>query len=316
MKFGASSWPFQWNPPYDAAIRRIASVGFRATELVAWNLDVINDYYSLETIRKLRAILDGEGLLLSQFCTHPRGLSSADAAVRAANVDHWKRAVAIGHELGATFINMVSHHPFGMTDGNEVPRILARHAMQQFSLRAPEGADWQQNFKDYVDAVRQCAEATAEAGLEMTIEPHPFRYVANNASALRLLEKVDHPALGINFDPSHTFPCGEFPNVSIHQLKGHVKHCHVSDNDGTTNAHWRPGMGKIDWVAMFKALKETGYDGVVSIELENVPGVAQAAFNPRGEPARDTATDEFLAETLAGADYLKGICRDLGIAFE
>ena len=37
MKFGASSWPFQWEPPYEDAVRRIAGLGFKAMELIAWN---------------------------------------------------------------------------------------------------------------------------------------------------------------------------------------------------------------------------------------------------------------------------------------
>ena len=35
MKFGACVWPFQWEPPYEAVIRRIAGIGFRAVELIA-----------------------------------------------------------------------------------------------------------------------------------------------------------------------------------------------------------------------------------------------------------------------------------------
>ncbi|HYY29757.1 MAG TPA: hypothetical protein VE860_17575, partial [Chthoniobacterales bacterium] len=35
MKFGASSWPFQWDPPYENCIKRVASLGFRAIELIA-----------------------------------------------------------------------------------------------------------------------------------------------------------------------------------------------------------------------------------------------------------------------------------------
>ena len=84
-----------------------------------------------------------------------------------------------------------------------------------------------------------------------------------------------------------------------------------------TNVHWRPGMGKIDWVAMFQALKDVGYDGVISIELEDVPGVSRG---PNSNGARRlpqlTATDEFVAETVAGMNYLKGICKDLGIPVE
>ena len=46
------------------------------------------------------------------------------------------------------------------------------------------------------------------------------------------------------------------------------------------------------------------------------------AYRERG-PSNDpgvfrnkTATDEFVAETVAGAEYLKGICGDLGIRVE
>ena len=42
MKFGASSWPFQWDPPYEDCIRRVAGVGFKAIELIAWNKDFIS----------------------------------------------------------------------------------------------------------------------------------------------------------------------------------------------------------------------------------------------------------------------------------
>ena len=85
--------------------------------------------------------------------------------------------------------------------------------------------------------------------------------------------------MGINFDPSHTFPCGDFPDITVYRLNRHIIHIHVSDNDAVTNVHWRPGMGKIDWRAMFQALKDVGYDGVVSIELEDVPGrVARGEF--------------------------------------
>jgi len=37
MKFGASIWPFQWDPPYEGGISRIASLGFEAVELIGWN---------------------------------------------------------------------------------------------------------------------------------------------------------------------------------------------------------------------------------------------------------------------------------------
>lgn len=314
MKFGASSWPFQWDPPYEDVIRRVASLGFEAIELIAWNKDYLAEYYTPQKIADLRKVLDGEGLTLSQFVSTPHDLSSGDAGKRDAAVEHWKRAVEVGSQLGAKLINMVSSHPFAMRDGQEIPRITTKPLVQRYAARAPQGQDWDRNFQDYVEALRRCAKACEAAGVRMTVEPHPARYVANTDGALRLLEHVGSDAVGINFDPSHTFPVGDFPNISVYRIGKRILHCHVSDNDGVTNVHWRPGMGKIDWRAMLSALQEVGYDGVISIELEDVPGVSRGPNSTAPGVYRNvTATDEFVAETVAGMTYLKGLCRELGI---
>ncbi|MCP8938558.1 sugar phosphate isomerase/epimerase [Alsobacter sp. SYSU M60028] len=317
MKFGASSWPFQWDPPYETCIKRVASLGFKAIELIAWNKDYLKDYYTPETIRTLKSALAGEGLSLSQFVSTPHDLSSPDAAKREAAIDHWKRAVDVGVELGSPIINMVSTHAFAMKDSQEIPRITTKPLVQTFAAKVPRGVDWDRNFEDYVAALKVCAAYCEKAGVMLSIEPHPARYVANTDGALRLLEHVNSKAVGINFDPSHTFPVGDFPNISVYRLGRKIIHCHVSDNDGVTNVHWRPGMGKIDWTAMFQALKDVGYDGVISIELEDVPGVSRGPNSTApGVYRNPTATDEFVAETVAGMNYLKAICKDLGITVE
>ena len=43
MKFGASIWPFQWDPPYEDGISRIASLGFEAVELIGWNRKLLQE---------------------------------------------------------------------------------------------------------------------------------------------------------------------------------------------------------------------------------------------------------------------------------
>lgn len=318
MRFGVSSWPFQWDPPYEDVIKRVGSLGFKAIELIAWNRDYLDNYYTPEKIKDLRAALDGEGLLLSQFVHTPHDLSHGDKSKRDAAVEDWKRVVEVGAELGAKLINMVASHPFALRDTVEMPRITTKPLVQQYATTGiPQGLDWDQNFKDYVAALRQCADACAAADTILTVEPHPGRYLGNHDGALRLLDHVNSPAMGINFDPSHTFPVGDFPDITVYRLNKHIKHLHVSDNDAVTNVHWRPGQGKIDWTAMFRALQDIGYDGVVSIELEDVPGVSRGKnSNAPGVYRNIIATDEFVAETVAGMNYLKSICKDLGIKVE
>lgn len=317
MKFGASIWPFKWAPPYDEALVRLAKSGFKAVELIGWNAEYLKDYFTPSTIANLKSILDSEGLELSQFVSTPPHLTSTDKAERLASVEQWKRANEVGVELGAKLINMVSSHGFDMKDGEQIPRITTKPLVQTYAADVPSGLDWDQNYDDYVEALKLCAQVSEDAGTIMTIEPHPGRYMANTDGALRLMEHIGSKAVGVNFDPSHTFPVGDFPNISIYRLGKYVKHCHVSDNDGVTNVHWRPGQGKIDWTQMFKALKDIGYDGVISVELEDVPGRSKGPrYYPKGAFENVHAGEEFVTESVLGMEYLKGICKDVGINVE
>jgi sugar phosphate isomerase/epimerase len=188
--------------------------------------------------------------------------------------------------------------------------------MQTFHVDLPSGANWNKNYEDYVDSVRRCCDIAEQANLRWAIEAHPFRYVANASGMLRLLDHVKSPALGMNMDPSHLFPCGEIPEVVVYELGDRIFHCHFSDNDALTNAHWRPGKGKIDWRSVMVALKEVGFHGVISIELEDVAGVSRGARAVPGvaKPNPD-AGPELEFESVAGMNYIKDICKDLAIPF-
>ena len=151
MKFGASSWPFQWDPPYEDCIRRIAGLGFKAIELIAWNPDYLRDYYTDAKIKNLKSALAGEGIALSQFVSTPHDLSSADTASAQAAVSHWKRTVDVGAELGAPIINMVSAHRVRHARHARKSRASPRSRWcRNTQPRLPRGVDWDQNFNDYV----------------------------------------------------------------------------------------------------------------------------------------------------------------------
>jgi sugar phosphate isomerase/epimerase len=183
-----------------------------------------------------------------------------------------------------------------------------------FTADIPPGLDWDQNWLDYVAAIREGAAYAEQAGIRYSLEPHPFRYGSNTDGLLRLLDAVGSPALGVNLDPSHTFPVGELPDVTIYRLNEHVLHCDFSDNDGTTNVHWRPGKGKIDWERALRALKEVGYDGVISLEFEDVPGVSRGLRDVPGVYKGNTdATRELDREYVLALEYLTDLAKGLGM---
>lgn len=303
MKFGAAIWPFRWDPPYDEAIERIARLGFKAVELIIWDATSF-EYYTPSKVAELRQLIGEEGLEISQLVHSPRGLASADKGARRQAIDSFKRAVDVGAALGADLINSLGAYPFDLT----APRMTDRPHTQAFRMTYPRDLDWTRNWEAYVDSIRQCTAAVEAAGMRYTIEARPYCWISNAASMLRLIEHVGSQALGMNFDPSHLFAVGEIPHAVIYQLGSRIFHCDLSDNDGETNAHWRPGKGKIDWSAVFAALADVGYDGVISIELEDVPGVARGikAAPPAGD-RNPTATDDFVQETVAAVRHIHEI---------
>lgn len=47
-----------------------------------------------------------------------------------------------------------------------------------------------------------------------------------------------------------------------------LKHMHIQDADGHADRHWRPGKGSINWVAVFEALRDTGANPRLIVELD------------------------------------------------
>jgi sugar phosphate isomerase/epimerase len=313
MRFGASVWPWKWDTPYDEAVRRIGRAGFRATELIAWRPEALEDYYTPKTVALLKSVLDDEGMKLSQFVVNNGPAASADAASRRSAIEMFKRGVDTGRTLGATIVNTVTHVPFALP----YPRITDRPLAQTFSFPLTKELNWEKNWHDYVAVIKECASYAEQAGMIYSLEPHPFRYGSNTDGLLRLIEAVGSPALGVNIDPSHLFPVGEFPNMAIYRLGSRVAHCHFSDNDGATNVHWRPGMGKIDWTGTLQALKDVGFDGVVSLEFEDIPGVSRGQMDAPGiYKGNAVATEGFESEYRTALEYLTEIAHEVGLNVE
>jgi sugar phosphate isomerase/epimerase len=297
VQLGASIWPFQWVPPYEDGIRRLARLGFKHTELIAWNRQTLDEYYTPQTIKALKQLLGDHGMGLSEFVHSPAGAADPDAAKRRQSVEHFKRAVAVAAELGTGIVNSVVPTPFGLP----MPRMQDMPLTQELSVDIPKGLNWAEGYEAYVDTLGELTRVAEDAGLKYALETHPHRWASTAIGLLRLFEHVDSPALGANFDPSHLFPCGDLPQVAVYELGDRIFHCHFSDNDGTSNAHWRPGRGKIDWAQTLVALKEVGFDGVISIELEDVPDRANSSMVTAGPrfDYENTESTAYLRELAA-----------------
>lgn len=270
MFLGASSWVFDWAPPYDKAIDAIAKLGFQGVELTIWNNEFLHGYYTPQTTSELKKRIEGNGLVLTNVFCLPSGGASADEAVRRNAVEEFKYCVDAARRLGSPRVTTCTSYPFEI----EFPFEQLRPTSQVWTAEIPAGLDFEKNFADYIDTLNRFGEVLAENDMQLALEPHPHRIMKNADSMLRILDRIETDRIGLNLDPSHLFPMGEMAQMVVYRVNRKIFHCHFSDNDGQSNAHWRPGKGKIDWNATVRALHEVGYDGAISLELEDVPGAA------------------------------------------
>jgi len=88
---------------------------------------------------------------------------------------------------------------------------------------------------------------------------------------LAFLDQVGLPdTVRANCDISHLHLV-RTPPAEVARLAGRIEHVHVSDCDGQVHGDLPPGRGVTPIADYLAAIRDTGYDGVVSIELEYSP---------------------------------------------
>jgi len=130
-----------------------------------------------------------------------------------------------------------------------------------------------------------------------------------------VLDAIPSKAIGINYDPSHLIRMGIDPIRFLEEFKDRVFHVHGKDTEifneavyeygteqeptlfggrGFGGPTWRytiPGHGEMRWTRAFEILAANGYQGAVSIELEDLHFNTDEA----GEKAGLLAGAHFLA---------------------
>ena len=90
------------------------------------------------------------------------------------------------------------------------------------------------------------------------------------------------PTFGLNFDPSHLIWQHIDYVRCIREFSKRIVHVHAKDTRidadrlyavGSRGFGWHtakiPGLGDVNWGAMFSALTDAGYNGAVCIEVED-----------------------------------------------
>ena len=227
-------------------LEQTKQLGFDVVDLLADPLDMSADERRLipDTCRELE-------LPIVSLCCVALGLIDFSPSVRRFHLDRCRAHLDLAAEYGCRNLLLV----------------LGEYVWQQEVI--PPAEQWRLG----VDAVRQLGRYAADRGLKIAIELEPFRLSVVNSidSMLAFLDAVGLPdTVRANCDISHLHLVGT-PPADVARLAGKIEHVHVSDCDGRVHGDLPPGRGVTPISDYMAAIRDSGYDGVVSIELEFSP---------------------------------------------
>ena len=255
--------------PFEEAAERIAALGYEGLEILA---DVPHAWPAGLLEGPKRAILaatERHGLAFSNMnafmmnaVADPRqpywypSFIEPDPNYRRIRIDHTRRALSLCAELGAPHITTEPGGPI-----------------------AP-GQTRQQAIDLFVEVLKPLAEHAHKEGVLLLIEPEPGLLLETTDQYLEVAERVDAPSIGLNFDVGHAFCVSEDLPKAIARMAPHTRHYHLEDIAATrVHHHLVPGMGVIDFAEVVTAIRRTGYDGWLTVELYPFGDDPDAAAN-------------------------------------
>lgn len=153
-------------------------------------------------------------------------------------------------------------------------------------------SDDEASLQASIGSLKALAARAADHGLTLCFKAHVGAAIYNTPTTLRALEAIDHPALGLDMDPSHIHRSGENPVEAIGAVIDRIRHVHIRDCKGRQQGPGRPedqanGRGDIDLLSYVRVLHENGYDGPVDLEIigahdYDVPACVAIAAEARG----------------------------------
>ena len=207
------------------------------------------------------------------------------------------RTGELAAKLGVKKIVMMSGLPGGGPD-DKIPNWITSTVSWPDYMPGVIDYQWNEVAIPWWQAFTRHA---AEHGIEqIALEEFPSQLVYNPSTLLRLREAVGD-IIGMNLDPSHLIAMGADPIAAARKLEGVIYHVHgkdariergLADVDGlleyqpvtqTKTRTWNYvavgcGQDLKWWKEFFSVLRMTGYNGYVSLEMEDLTMSVEAGL--------------------------------------
>ncbi len=221
-----------------------------------------------------RTEVEDTGKVIPMMCCSP-DFTHPDAAFREKEITRQKRWIDMTEILGGSYC-----------------RVLSGQRRPELSIT--------EGIKFAVDSIEACLPYAQERDITLIIENHykddfwEYPEFAQKMEVFcQLIDQIDHPCFGVNYDPSNTYLAGEDPLELLQRVSHRVLTMHASDRylaegtiadlrreeGGATGyakrlRHGEIGKGLNNYDAIFTELRSKGFDGWISIE-DGVDGMDQ-----------------------------------------
>ena len=234
--------------PFDRVCTYARSIGYEGLELAPFTLaPLITDLDSRQRSMLRRQAEDAglEIIGLHWLLARTEGLhlTTADASVRSRTADYLIALAQATRDLGGDLMVFGSPKQRSLTDG----------------------VSWNQAFDHATEVFRRAMPGIADNGVRLCMEPLApvdTDFINTCAEGVRLIDAVGHRNFVLHLDvKAMSSEAAAVPDV-IRQYVPRAGHFHAND------ANLRgPGFGDVDFVPIFKVLRDAAYGGWVSLEV-------------------------------------------------
>jgi sugar phosphate isomerase/epimerase len=257
----------------------------------------------------LRIPGEARNLPFAEFCAWCREAGFGAVDLGAVTAEAVATARQAGLEIGTADLpgtrELCSDDPAQRAAGAETAKAAIRAARENgiermFCVFVPADAarGRKANFENWTKAFPAVAEYAAAQGVRIAMEgwpgPGPYYPALGCTPEMwrAMFAAVPSPAFGLNFDPSHLVRIGVDWLRALDEFSSRVIHVHGKDTEidherlyehgnlGPTfraarpfgEGWWRytiPGDGEVNWQVLVARLEDAGFDGIISVELED-----------------------------------------------
>ncbi|QHT65889.1 TIM barrel protein [Rhodocytophaga rosea] len=223
---------------------------------------------------RFRKQVEETGKVIPMMCCSP-DFTHPDKSFREKEIARQKRWIDMTYALGGSYCRVLS--------GQRRPELTIEEGI---TLAA--------------ECIEACLPYAQKSGITLIIENHykddfwEYPEFAQKMDVFnKLVNRIQHPNFGVNYDPSNTYIAGENPLELLYLVSERVVTMHASDRyliEGTIEdlrreeggstgyvkrlRHGEIGKGLNDYDAIFTELKRVGFNGWISIE-DGVEGMDQ-----------------------------------------